>query len=54
MSMDKKVEINKFLTILQLTAIQEYLENILRKAEQADQSYQHLVYELFKTEIDYR
>ena len=52
--MNKKNEINTFLTILQLTAIQENLENIIRKAEQEDKSYQQLVYELFKTEIDHR
>jgi DNA replication protein DnaC len=52
--MDKKADIQQFLGMLQLTGVQENLDSILHQAEQENKSYQHFVYDLFKTEIEYR
>lgn len=52
--MDKNNQIYQFLTTLQLFAARDNLEDILLHAEQEDKSYQALVYDLLKTEIDSR
>lgn len=49
--MDRKHEINEFLTTLQLFATKENLDDILLRAEKEQKSYQALVYDLLKAEI---
>ncbi|MCK4260575.1 MAG: hypothetical protein KAX49_16480 [Halanaerobiales bacterium] len=50
--MDRKHEIHQYLTTLQIFSPKENLDDILLHAEKEQKSYQALVYDLLKAEID--